>query len=196
MWDNRADQFTENSAHYHTHLNGPLPGSNANYYPPQLINLIKKANLVLHAGNLSNSADPGAYNNLLNLCNYYGCELRVADSDEQNITTINMLGIRIGLVHKAFEGYVFSESIAAEMAADRDLDVLVFGHLHEPIIVWNKNTNGKRRLLVCPGPGSNNAINEVPTNDTHKCPPYPTVVLLEIDNGDISSAEIVTVEWT
>jgi predicted phosphodiesterase len=179
-----------------THLNGPLPGSNANYYPPQLIDLIKKANLVLHAGNLANSDYSGAYNNLLNLCHDSGCKLSMADSDEQKITTINMLGIRIGLVHNAFGGYVFSESIASKTAADNDLDLLVFGHLHEPIIVWNKNTNGKRRLLVCPGPGSNKAINVVPTNDTHKCPPYPTVVLLEIDNGDISSAEIVPVDWT
>jgi predicted phosphodiesterase len=179
-----------------THLNGPLAEGNANYYPPQLINWIKKANLVLHAGNLANSDSSAAYNNLLNLCHGFGCELRMADSDEQKITAINMFGIRIGLVHNAFGGYVFSESIAAKTAADRDLDLLVFGHLHEPIIVWNKNTNGKRRLLVCPGPGSNNAINAVPANDTHKCPPYPTVALLQIDNGDISSAEIVPVDWT
>jgi len=179
-----------------THLNGHLPGSNANYYPIQLRNLIKKANLVLHAGNLANSDYSGAYNNLLNLCNDSGCELRVADSDEQKITIVNKFEVKIGLVHNAFGGYVFSESLGSETAADKDLDVLVFGHLHEPIIVWNRNTNGKRRLLVCPGPGSNNAINAVPANDTHKCPPFPTVVLLEIDNGDISSAEIVPVNWT
>jgi predicted phosphodiesterase len=105
-------------------------------------------------------------------------------------------GIKIGLMHDANKGlYDFSESAAADNAATmvlpsgaKGVDVLVFGHLHEPIIVWNKNTQGKRRLLVCPGPGGKEAL-------SHKCSPSPTVALLDIERRNISRAEIIRIVW-
>lgn len=189
-----------------THLGGPLP--DGNYYPEQLINLIKKADLVLHAGDF---VSQDAYNNLVELCDDSQCILWAIQGNSRNPIIIDsknqplkgqtadkVLGIKIGLMHEnANNGsYNFSETYAANNAADmvsddmkfKGVDVLVFGHLHEPIIVWNKNTKGKRRLLVCPGPGSNNALG-------HKCSPSPTVALLDIIGGNISGAEIIRISW-
>jgi putative phosphoesterase len=190
-----------------THLNGPLPD---NKYPLRLRELIAEADLVLHAGDFGCQ---GAYDDLVRLCNASqrelwairgnpvppaqpiyikpGVQLPEKKADER-------FGIKIGLMHDANNGlYDFSESAAANNAATmvlpsgvKGVDVLVFGHLHEPIIVWNKNTGGKRRLLVCPGPGSNNAIDMY-----HKCSPSPTAVQLNIDRGDISCAKIECISW-
>lgn len=186
-----------------THLT-PLP--TGNYYPGQLIRLIHSADLVLHAGDFTCQ---GAYDNLANLC--AGCELWAIQGNKPNPNQPSAIikdnggnnlpmekigekfGIRLLLMHDANNGSFFSEAIAAAKAADRGVDVLVFGHIHEPIIVWNKNTNGKRRLLVCPGPGSTLAISPDPSNDFHKCPPYPSVALLDIVNGDVSSAQIIPI---
>ena len=107
-------------------------------------------------------------------------------------------GIKIGLMHEnANNGsYNFSETVAANNAASMvsddtkfvGVDVLVFGHLHEPIISWSKDSIGKRRLLVCPGPGSNHSL-------CHKCSPAPTIALLDIIAGNISGAEIIRISW-
>lgn len=199
-----------------THLTGPL--SDGNYYPVQLIDLIEKADLVLHAGDF---VAQKAYENLAELCRQFECELwaiqgnnllqKGTNSMEKApairdkagvLLPLNMAkewnGIKIGLRHEdANDGsYNFSETYAANIAASMvsddtkfvGVDVLVFGHLHEPIIVWSKDSEDKRRLLVCPGPGSNNAL-------SHKCSPDPTVALLDIIGGNISGAEIIRIIW-
>jgi predicted phosphodiesterase len=187
-----------------------------NYYPKQLRSLVKTADLVLHAGDF---VCQGAYDDLLRLCKDAKCELwalrgnnacshpnhlnETAIHDEHGVQLPGekadvRFGVKIGLMHKANgDLYDFSESLSAENAAKMKMpneaagvDVLVFGHLHEPIVVWNKKTNTKRRLLVCPGPGSSNAIDY-----SHKCSPSPTVALLYIENGDISSAKIECISW-
>jgi predicted phosphodiesterase len=191
-----------------THLTGPL--TDGNYYPEPLSGLIEKSDLVLHAGDFECQ---GAYNDLVRLCNASKCELWAIQGNHP--TTIldysknkdgdplpgekadEKFGIKIGLKHNANDSYDFSESVAAANAATmvlpsgtKGVDVLVFGHIHEPIIVWNKNTQGKRRLLVCPGPGSRSAIDQF-----HKCSPSPTVAQLNVEAGDISRAEIIRIVW-
>jgi putative phosphoesterase len=186
-----------------THLNGHLP--DGTYYPEQLIDLIEKADLVLHAGDF---VSQDAYNNLVGLCGDKLWAIQgnsnpiIRDSNYQPLkkqTADMVLGIKIGLMHEdANIGYDFSETYAADRAASMvsddtkfvGVDVLVFGHLHEPIIVWNKNPEGKRRLLICPGPGSNNVFALC-----HKCSPAPTVALLDIIAGNISGAEIIRISW-
>lgn len=183
-----------------THLTGPL--TDGYYYPGPLRRLIEKADLMLHAGDFGCQGD---YDDLVRLCEDSNCELWAISP----ATTIynkqgdplpeekadERFGIKIGLMHNANGGYDFSESSAADEAAQmilpsgaRGVDVLVFGHIHEPIIVWNKITQGKRRLLVCPGPGSKSGMR-------HKCSPSPTVALLDINGGDISRAEIIRIVW-
>lgn len=205
-----------------THLNYPL--SDGNYYPEQLIKLIKQSDLVLHAGDF---VAQKAYDNLAEICGRYGRELWAIQGNNPLQKANNTMekapeirdkagvplplktakiwnGIKIGLMHEQANNYSYDFSEinvaknAAEMQSDDQsddkkftgVDVLVFGHLHEPIVVWNKNFEGKRRLLVCPGPGSNDAL-------YHKCSPAPTVALLDFDvsNISIASAEIIRISW-
>lgn len=193
-----------------THLTGPLPTDNTNYYPDRLKELISEADLVLHAGDFESQE---AYDALVKLCDKSECELWAIQGNPvispakpiyikpgvklPEKKADERFGIKIGLMHDANGSYDFSESIAAENAAEmilpsgaKGVDVLVFGHLHESIVVWNKNTGRKRRLLVCPGPGSSNAIDR-----NHKCPSSPTAAQLNIDREDISCAKIVSISW-
>jgi putative phosphoesterase len=189
-----------------THLTGPL--ADGNYYPLQLRNLVKKANLVLHAGDFGCQE---AYDDLVRLCNASKCELWAIQGNQNTIIyrdgvllplqkAEDWFGIKIGLIHYEDASHDLScvlpktakeaQEIIMENTGDVGADVLVFGHIHEPIIKWYKDENGKEQLLVCPGPGSNGAIDL-----THKCPPYPTVALLEWRKGNITSAEIITIVW-
>ena len=187
-----------------------------NYYPLQLRSLVKTADLVLHAGDFDCQ---GAYGDLLRLCKDAKCELwalkgnhypEIIDEngdplphgteDETGCRAENWFGINIGLIHYAVDSHDLSfllsqtakkaQDIIMGNMGDMGADVLVFGHIHEPIIKWYKEESVKMRLLVCPGPGSRNAI-----DDGHDCSPYPTVALLECHNGSISSAEIITISW-
>jgi len=193
-----------------THLTGPLEdNTNMNYYPKQLRSLVKKADLVLHAGDFQCQ---GAYDDLVYLCAVSKCELWAIQGNHPTIIykdgvelsaqeAENWFGINIGLIHYAVNSHDLSsllpktakkaQEIIMGNTGDVGADVLVFGHIHEPIIKWYKES-GKMRLLVCPGPGSNkdNVI-----DDGHNCSPYPTVALLECHNGSISSAEIITISW-
>jgi len=67
---------------------------------------------------------------------YVGIKLQ----EEEPITTVE--GVRVGLVHRAF-GNNFSEVVTK--AKDMDVQVLVFGHIHHPLIAKGE------RLLICPG---------------------------------------------
>ncbi len=56
---------------------------------------------------------------------------------------IDVDGIRVGLVHMASHG---SDLVGAEMMArEMEVSVLVFGHIHRPLIERG------RHLLLCPG---------------------------------------------
>jgi putative phosphoesterase len=56
---------------------------------------------------------------------------------------IDIEGLRIGLVHRASHG---TDLTGAEMMArEMDVNLLIFGHIHRPIIEKGK------RLLICPG---------------------------------------------
>ena len=56
---------------------------------------------------------------------------------------IEVEGVRIGLVHMASHG---SDLVGADMMArEMDVQVLVFGHIHRPLIEKGS------RLLICPG---------------------------------------------
>lgn len=181
-----------------------------NYYPKQLRSLVKTADLVLHAGDFGCQ---GAYDDLVRLCNDSQCELWAIQGNQATIIykdgaglsaqkAENWFGINIGLIHYAVNShdlsYVLRETakkakdIEMENTGDVGADVLVFGHIHEPIIKWHKDGSDKMRLLVCPGPGSNK---DTVIDDSHDCSPYPTVALLECHNGSISSAEIIAISW-
>ncbi|MCU0637635.1 MAG: metallophosphoesterase family protein [Methanothrix sp.] len=186
-----------------THLEGPLP--NASYLPDKTIDLIKKAQLVLHAGDFTCQT---AYDFLVDLCVDCQCELWAIQGNPpdpprvpaiKNYSTGKNLpmemiderfGLKIGLKHDANGSYDFSESYALDVAAKmqsvdgevKGADLMVFGHIHEPIISWTKG----KHLLICPGPGTSIAR-------YHKCPPYPSVAQINVENGRISSVQIISI---
>lgn len=80
--------------------------------------------------------------------------------------TLEIEGIRIGLVHRA--SYSTDLTGAYMMAREMDVDVLVFGHIHRPIIEKSK------KLLICPG------------SPTAPRMSAPTVAELEINNSNVS----------
>ena len=156
------------------------------------INLIRNAQLVLHAGDIG----PGYEMYLLRICDGFHRELWAIQGSYSPII-YERFGIKIGLIHD-YNGenpsYDFSESDALEVAAGMQdeqkkftgVDLMVFGHIHEPIISWNKDKNGKRRLLVCPGYGAANG-------EYHKCPPTPTAAQINVDDGKIHSVKIISI---
>lgn len=80
--------------------------------------------------------------------------------------TLEVEGIRIGLVHRA--SLSFNLTGAGMLAREMDVAVLIFGHIHRPIVEKGD------RLLICPGSPT------VPRQSA------PTVAELEIKNGRIS----------
>ena len=178
-----------------THLNdGNLP--------PKIVELAKTADLVLHAGNFTSQA---AYNALKNACKgelwaVYG-DLDPKNPDGSSIlkdSSGKPLGkevfkkwnnvISIYLANDPCKSEVFSESELMEKAEEKGADLLVFGHINQPIIVWGKKgvyssypqvldeaklAKMTSRLLVCPGSSSVTSIH----NSS-----FPSVALLELGN--------------
>jgi len=121
-----------------THLeDGKLPAS--------VVTLAKNADIILHAGDFVSARCHAALVAL-------GPALEAVhgNSDCPELKrllperrVIEVEGVRIGLVHMASHG---SDLVGAEMMArEMDVQVLVFGHIHRPLIEKDK------RLLICPG---------------------------------------------
>lgn len=112
--------------------------------PPSVVRLVKGADLILHAGDF---VSVEAYHALSELGRL---EAVSGNSDFPQLKkllpqrrVIDVDGIRIGLVHMAFHG---QDLLGAEMMArEMDVRVLVFGHIHRPVVEKGE------RLLICPG---------------------------------------------
>lgn len=112
--------------------------------PEAVIALAKRADIILHCGDFVSARTYRALADLGRLEAVHG------NSDCQKLKTllperqvVEVEGIRIGLVHMASHG---SDLVGAEMMArEMEVQVLVFGHIHRPIIEKG------RLLLVCPG---------------------------------------------
>lgn len=112
--------------------------------PQNLAALASSADIILHAGDFTT---PGAYQALSALGRL---EAVCGNADLPQLKhllperrTVQVEGMRIGLVHMASHG---ADPIGAEMLArEMDVQVLVFGHLHRPLVEKGE------RLLVCPG---------------------------------------------
>lgn len=109
-----------------------------------VVALASKADIILHAGDFVSVEAYSALKDLGKLVAVRG------NSDSAQLKrllpereVISVDGVRIGLVHMASHG---ADLVGAEMMArEMDSDVLVFGHIHRPIIEKGK------RLLICPG---------------------------------------------
>jgi len=112
--------------------------------PPAVITLARRADIILHAGDFVSAKCYAA------LAELGGLEAVRGNSDSFELKrllperlVIEVDGIRIGLVHMASHG---ADLVGAQMMArEMDVQVLVFGHIHRPIVEKGE------RLLICPG---------------------------------------------
>ena len=102
--------------------------------PEDLISILKNSDIIIHAGDFET---PGCYNELKNLGKLIAVH-GYTDAPElmellPERETIEVEGIRIGVIHK---GQLASENTDGlrYLAKDMDVDVLVFGHFHHPIV--------------------------------------------------------------
>ncbi len=120
-------------------------GSIYDHLPGGLVGLLKNTDLILHAGDFVSKR---AYNEFSALNRL---EAVCGNMDEQGLKdmlpekkVIEIEGIKIGLIHHA--ALSLQETIGARyMTKEMGADVLVFGHIHRPLIEKSDV------LLVCPG---------------------------------------------
>jgi predicted phosphodiesterase len=168
--------------------------------PRKIVKLAEAADLVLHAGNFTSQT---AYDALNKACNgklwaVYG------DSDPKDNNTSLLMdsdnkplgkkiiddwnGIRIYLANNPCEPLNFSEDLAMKEAEDNIADLLVFGNINQPLIMWGKKDveSAKSQMLVCPG---NSSITSIYKSS------FPSVALVHIIKNEFSSkGEIFSVE--
>jgi putative phosphoesterase len=152
-------------------------GSLVAQLPRDLVRLIKDADMVLHAGDFVTKA---AFDELSGIC-----RLTAVHGNMDEVTLKSLLperkvieieGIRLGIVHEA--ALSLQDTTGAwYLAKEMGVDVLVFGHIHKPVI----ESHGV--LLVCPGSPTAPRLSE------------PSAVLLSIEDGKLSG-KIITLEGT
>jgi putative phosphoesterase len=120
-------------------------GSIIDLLPRGLVKLIKQADIVIHAGDFVTKK---AYEELNGICRL---EAVYGNMDEVNLKKllpdrkiINVDGVKIGIVHEATLSINDTTGVRY-LAKEMDVDVLVFGHIHKPVIEKSDV------LLVCPG---------------------------------------------
>jgi len=147
-------------------------GSIIELLPAGLVKLIKQADIVIHAGDFVTKQ---AYDELTEIC-----RLEAVHGNMDDIKLMNLLperkiikadGVKIGIVYEATLS-INDTSGARYMAKEMDVDVLVFGHIHKPVIEKSDV------LLVCPGSPTAPRLSE------------PGAVELVIREGEISGRVI------
>jgi uncharacterized protein len=150
-----------------THLIGPAPA--------RLLDIVKEADVVIHAGDF-NTVE--AYESLKGACKeliavYGNCDAPELRNLLPESRTFELEGVKFGLVHsgKHVTDIVNMRYLALEMG----VGVLIFGHLHRPII------DRSNVLLICPG------------SPTHPRMSDPSIIELKIEKGGIVSGNIINV---
>ena len=153
-----------------THLKS---GSIRDQLPDELITLIKKADMLIHAGDfISKEAffELSAISDIQAVYgNMDGPELKSMLPERK---VIEVKGIKIGIIHEAALS-IQDTTGARYMAKEMGVNVLVFGHIHRPIIEKSDV------MLVCPG------------SPTFPRLSGPAAVELDIEKGEISGKIIM-----
>jgi hypothetical protein len=150
-----------------THLIGPAPAS--------MLAVLKDADVVIHAGDFNTVA---AYESLKGACKELIAVCGNCDAPElRNLLpesrTFEIEGVKFGLVHSG--KHVTDVTNMRYLALEMGVGVLIFGHLHRPII------DRSDVLLVCPG------------SPTHPRMSDPAIVELKIEKRGIVSGNIINV---
>ncbi len=136
--------------------------------PPQLQTLLNECDLVVHAGDFSTLETYQAFNSSGKLKAVFGNddipELKKL-LPERLIFEVE--GVKIGVVHEGGLSVIDTTS-QGYLAKEMGVDILIFGHLHRPLI------EKKDVMLVCPGSPTKPRMSS------------PSVVELIIEKGSIS----------
>jgi uncharacterized protein len=143
--------------------------------PPELQGLIQEYDIVVHAGDFSGVDAYKAFNAGGKLKAVFG------NDDVPELKKIlperlkfEVEGVKIGLVH---EGGLSITNLTAQgyLAKEMEVDILIFGHLHRPLI---EKTDV---MLVCPGSPTKPRMSN------------PSVVELIIEKGNVNG-RIINIE--
>lgn len=152
-------------------------GSLLEQIPPDLIRLIKGADMVIHAGDFVTKA---AYDELSGICRLEAVHGNMDEAALKDLLperkVIEMEGIRLGIVHEAALS-LHDTTGAWYMAKEMGVDILIFGHMHKPVIEKDDV------LLACPGSPTVPRLSE------------PGATELSIEDGKLSG-KIIALEGT
>ena len=135
--------------------------------PEDLITIIKNSDIIIHAGDFESLE---CYNELKNLGELVAVRGDTDSPELQKLlperSVIEVEGMRLGITHK---GQLTSESTDGlrYLAREMDVDILVFGHFHHPIVERTE------ALLLSPGSATVPGIAE------------PSAIELEITGGKV-----------
>ena len=143
-------------------------GSINDQLPGELLELLKNADLILHAGDFVRKR---AFDELSLLNRVEAVHGNMDDPELKNLLperkVIETEGIKIGIIHQA--ALSLQDTIGARyMAKEMGADVLVFGHIHRPLIEKSDV------LIACPGSPTAPRMSE------------PGALELVIEDGNIS----------
>lgn len=127
---------------------------------PQLFEIFQNVDLILHAGDINTMQVISDLETLAPVCAVFGnnCDWGVLQSAPQT-RLLKIENARIGLAHGdvAAEGANIevvgfeSRTAACALSHFQDVDCVVFGHTHRPLIEWITRADGKQILLFNPG---------------------------------------------
>jgi putative phosphoesterase len=152
-------------------------GSITDHLPGELVEMLKKADMIIHTGDFIGKKAYDEFSGMNRLeavhGNMDGPKLKNMLPERK---VIEIEGIKIGLIHQA--ALSLQDTIGARyMAKEMEVDVLVFGHIHKPVI------EKLDVLLVCPGSPTAPRMSD------------PSAIELVIEDGNISG-KILTFEGT
>ncbi|MCZ7398933.1 MAG: metallophosphoesterase [Candidatus Methanoperedens sp.] len=152
-------------------------GSILEQIQPELVRLIKDTDVVIHAGDFVTKQ---AYDELSGICKL---EAVFGNMDESALKRllpgrkiIELDSLRLGIIHEAALS-IQNTTGAWYMAKEMEVDVLIFGHIHRPLIEKSDV------LLACPGSPTAPRLSE------------PSAIEFNIEDGKISG-KVLTLEGT
>ena len=120
-------------------------GSAVELLPEDLVELLKEADMIIHAGDFVTKA---VYEELSRLNRLEAVRGNIDEMKLKEILperkVIEIEGIRIGVIHEAALS-IQDTTGAWYLAKEMGVDILVYGHIHKPVI------DKSDVLLVCPG---------------------------------------------
>jgi len=143
-----------------THVHGTMP--------EEVLGIVKDADIVVHAGDFITRQ---AYDSLNAACKKLVAVHGNSDADDMKALlpeteTFEVDGVKFGVVHSGRFGT--DPMNMRYLALEMGVRVLIFGHLHRPIIEQSDV------LLVCPGSPTQPRMSD------------PTMVFLEVTDGKVT----------